>query len=107
MNDDEQRAWKETVKEAGERMWIDRQMCRASFIQDRAVLAADAELARFREKLDREKLAELFHVTYESLAPQFGYRTRDETACPWVNVPDDNRRLMLATCDALIAYLTE
>jgi hypothetical protein len=74
-------------------------------LTQRALRTATEELALFRSRLDREKLAELFHTTYESLAPQFGYRTRDDTSGPWVNVPDDNRRLMLATCEAIIAYL--
>jgi hypothetical protein len=54
-----------------------------------------------------EQLAQLFHETYERLAPDHGYRTREESAKPWDDVPAGNRRLMIATCaevlDALAA----
>jgi len=43
-----------------------------------------------------EELAQLFHETYERLAPAFGYRTREESAVPWDEVPDGNRSLMIA-----------
>lgn len=49
-----------------------------------------------------EKLAEEFHETYESLAGEFGYKTRDESAVPWADVPDANKRLMIATCKKLL-----
>jgi hypothetical protein len=45
-----------------------------------------------------EDLARLFHTTYERLAPSFGYETRRESAKPWDEVPDQNRRLMIAVC---------
>lgn len=44
-----------------------------------------------------EALAELFHETYERLAPAFGYRTRRDSQ-PWAEVPSTNRALMIATC---------
>jgi hypothetical protein len=45
-----------------------------------------------------EQLAELFHTTYERLAPSFGYETRPGTAKPWSEIPEDNnnKRLMIA-----------
>ena len=43
-----------------------------------------------------ERWARLFHETYERLAPTFGYETRRESAVPWEDVPEDNRRLMTA-----------
>src|SRR6476620_5707632 len=41
-----------------------------------------------------EILAEKFHETYERLAPDFGYRTREASAKPWTEVPEQNRKLM-------------
>ena len=41
-------------------------------------------------------LAKEFHETYEQLAPQYGYKTRAESAVPWEDVPENNRRLMAA-----------
>lgn len=49
-----------------------------------------------------EGLARLFHAHYEELAPMFGYSTRDESKGAWGNVPDANRRLMIATAAAVI-----
>lgn len=39
-------------------------------------------------------LAEKFHDAYERLAPTFGYTTRPESAKPWADVPEANKRLM-------------
>jgi hypothetical protein len=44
-----------------------------------------------------EDVAEMFHDAYENFAPLFGYKTRDATAVPWDQVPEDNRALMIAT----------
>jgi hypothetical protein len=54
--------------------------------------------------LDREayRIARAFHDTYERLAPDFGYRTREESAVPWEQVPSRNRILMIATVQDLI-----
>ena len=52
-----------------------------------------------------EWLAQIFHAAYEQLAPDFGYRTREASAVPWAEVPEDNRRLMVATCEMVIAAL--
>lgn len=46
-----------------------------------------------------ERLARLFHETYERLAPTFGYATRKDSAVPWEQVPDRNKRLMIAVAD--------
>jgi hypothetical protein len=52
----------------------------------------------------RERLARFFHETYERLAPEFGYETRPESAVPWEQVPEQNRRLMEAVAgEALVA----
>jgi hypothetical protein len=45
-----------------------------------------------------EALARQFHEAYERLAPAFGYETRKESAKPWDEVPENNRRLMTAVC---------
>jgi len=50
-----------------------------------------------------ENLARLFHETYERLAPEFGYRTREASAVPWDEVPETNRALMVATAEHVIA----
>lgn len=50
-------------------------------------------------------LAERFHTLYESLAPKFGYETRKESAKPWSQVPEQNKNLMIAVCEQLIADL--
>ena len=44
------------------------------------------------------KLAQIFHETYERLAPQYGYETRKDSAVAWENVPAKNRALMIAVC---------
>lgn len=50
-----------------------------------------------------EELAKRFHETYERLAPSFGYKTRKESARPWAEVPADNRALMTAVCQEILA----
>lgn len=52
-----------------------------------------------------EELARFFHETYERLAPEYGYKTREESAVPWSEVPDDNKRLMIATCGEVLRKL--
>lgn len=47
-------------------------------------------------------LAQQFHETYERLAPSFGYETREASAKPWADVPEQNRRLMIAVCAELL-----
>lgn len=54
-----------------------------------------------------EELAELFHDIYEQLAPQYGYRTREASAKPWSEVPEQNRALMIATCAHVLGELEE
>ena len=49
-----------------------------------------------------EYLARLFHDYYESLAPDFGYETRKASAVPWPDVPENNRRLMIAVCQKIL-----
>lgn len=52
-----------------------------------------------------ESLAQLFHETYERLAPDHGYRTREASAKPWADVPDANKALMVATCAEVLAAI--
>lgn len=54
---------------------------------------------------DAESVAKLFHETYERLAPHFGYDTREATRVPWEQVPERNKRLMIATTAELLAML--
>jgi hypothetical protein len=52
-----------------------------------------------------EELARFFHETYERLAPQYQYETREESAVPWDEVPEDNKRLMIATAAEVLRKL--
>lgn len=52
---------------------------------------------------DRRAIAKRFRETYERLAPQFGYRTRKETSKPWDQMPEQNKRLMIAVCAEILA----
>lgn len=56
-----------------------------------------------RQKLEAEELARFFHETYERLAPEFGYKTRKATSVPWADVPANNKRLMVAVCERILA----
>ncbi len=49
-----------------------------------------------------EQIAQAFHETYERLAPDFGYKTREASAKPWAEVPEQNRSLMIAVVRALL-----
>lgn len=49
-----------------------------------------------------EELARRFHETYERLAPSFGYETREASRKEWADVPDRNKRLMIAVCGELL-----
>jgi hypothetical protein len=43
-----------------------------------------------------ELIAGIFHATYETLAPEHGYTTREASAVTWEDVPEPNRSLMIA-----------
>ncbi len=49
-----------------------------------------------------ERIARAFHESYERLAPEFGYKTRERSAVAWEDVPEDNKGLMTATVQSLI-----
>jgi len=54
-----------------------------------------------------EELAECFHEAYEKLAPKFNYKTREASAVYWREIPENNRKLMEATCrEILLKYFT-
>ena len=55
---------------------------------------------------DPTRVARLFHETYERLAPSFGYETRKASAVPWDDVPENNRRLMIAVAAEILAALS-
>jgi hypothetical protein len=52
-----------------------------------------------------EELARFFHETYERLAPEYQYETREDSAVPWDEVPEDNKRLMIATAAEVLRKL--
>ena len=52
-----------------------------------------------------EEAARLFHETYERLAPDYGYETKEETKEFNPNSP--NGRLMIAVCGKVVEYLNE
>jgi hypothetical protein len=49
-----------------------------------------------------EELAQLFHETYERLAPEHGYETRKDSAVPWKDVPPKNKGLMIAVTGVVL-----
>jgi hypothetical protein len=54
-------------------------------------------------RADAERIAAAFHETYERLAPEHGYVTREASAVRWEDVPEQNRRLMVATVFDLLS----
>jgi hypothetical protein len=51
--------------------------------------------------LNAEQIARYFHQEYESLAPLFGYETREASAVPWSQVPLANKMLMITVIENL------
>ena len=49
-----------------------------------------------------ESMARKFHDLYEEMAPDYGYETRPESRKPWDEVPEKNRRLMIAVCGRIL-----
>lgn len=49
-----------------------------------------------------ELIAQTFHATYETLAPEHGYKTRDASAVDWENVLANNKALMIATVQNML-----
>ena len=65
------------------------------------------DMGGLNARIPAESLARFVHETYERLAPQFGYCTRTESAVPWEQVPEANRRLMVAVAEAALRMLAE
>ena len=65
----------------------------------RAVLESRVAAQPPAEELEAPRLVKLFHITYECLAPSFGYETRKESAVAWESVLENNRKLMTAVCE--------
>ena len=103
---------------------VDQAICRAAQIIDKKVLRYDTKEIEadpigwlsgiIREQLaaqaplpQPEKLAQKFHETYERLAPEFGYETRKASAKPWNEVPEQNRKLMIAVCAEILKVLAD
>lgn len=59
-------------------------------------------MAQVIEYDNAEELARAFHEAYERRAPEFGYKTREHTAVPWEEVPEDNKRLMFAVAEEIL-----
>ena len=51
---------------------------------------------------DAEYVAQAFHETYEELAPLHGYKTREASAVPWDEVPEQNKALMVNVAHHLL-----
>jgi hypothetical protein len=49
-----------------------------------------------------ERIARSFHEAYESLAPSHGYETREASAKPWDEMPEQNKALMVGTVQRLL-----
>ncbi len=49
-----------------------------------------------------ESLAQLFHETYEKLAPEHGYETREASAVAWELVPENYKSLMIAVAGEIL-----
>lgn len=50
-----------------------------------------------------QRLAEIFHITYEARAPLYGYVTRKDSRVEWKDVPEANKALMISVCQDLLA----
>lgn len=60
------------------------------------------------EYVSPEDLARWFHQEYERMAPTFAYETRKASAVPWEDVPENNRRLMMAVAaSALLRFFPD
>ena len=52
--------------------------------------------------MSAEQIAQAFHESYERLAPEHGYETREASAKPWEEVPEQNKGLMVAVVGDLL-----
>ena len=61
---------------------------------------------KMKDKLSlEEKIAQLFHSTYEGLASFYGYETRPETKTSWDKLPSQNKNLMIATVKEILPQI--
>jgi hypothetical protein len=67
--------------------------------------AAPVSNSRLIDGLNAEKLAEKFHTLYEGFAPEYGYKTRDESSVPWKDVPEQNKKLMIRVCKIILGSI--
>jgi hypothetical protein len=52
-----------------------------------------------------EAVAEHYHEQYEKLAPEFGWKTQVASRKKWPEVPEPNRKLMVAAATKLLEWL--
>jgi len=57
--------------------------------------------------LEPEKLARIFHYTYERLAPTFNWETQRSCRTDWEQLPASNRALMVAVAIDVVAALNK
>ena len=70
------------------------------------VLGAMKKSEPYKEiDMDAIELAQLFHETYEKLAPLHNYKTREASAKPWEDVPKENKSLMIAVAKEILEQL--
>ncbi len=55
---------------------------------------------------DALELAKAFHNAYEEMAPAFDYKTKTESAGAWDGIPENNQKLMIATCARIMMNIT-
>ena len=92
------------IEQTLEGQYPEGQALRAALFTTRAALS-DTAGEGWLPPVQPEQLAQIFHETYERLAPEFGYKTRDASAVPWEQVRGSNRRLMIATARATLDAL--
>lgn len=56
---------------------------------------------------ETERVARRFHDIYEQLAPSFGWKTQEQSAVAWSELPDENRKLMIATVGVIMQELSQ
>ena len=57
------------------------------------------------EEIEAETLAILFHYMYEVNSICCGYKTRDESAVSWDDVPELNKKVMIRTAEDVLKFL--
>ena len=72
---------------------------------DQAAAICNSMFEEKSMKMTPEALAVLFHNTYETLAPEFGYETREETRI--FDPESENGRLTIAVCAEILRVLDE